>query len=164
MVTHPSGVRLLWADVFPEEYGSITRDNVDMLMQETGNLSDFVIVDVPASPSDHAVAALTAADSVVLVTGSAKESLERIDTSVTRLSRFGVNSNKIKLILVDRSGNSNNYSSNSVSGLSVLGYVHYDDNECAEAEAKNTPVILNAPFSKIAEDIYKIAIKISISE
>ena len=164
MVNHPSGVKLLWADVFPEEYGSLTRENVDMVMQETGNLSDFVIVDVPASPSDHAVAALTAADTVVLVAGSARESLERIDTSVTRLSRFGVNSNDIKLVLVDRSGNANNHSVTSISGLPTLGFVHYCDNECAEAEAKNTPVILNAPFSKIAEDIYKIAIKISILE
>lgn len=161
IVNHPSGVRLLWADVFPEEYGSITRNNVDVLMQETGNLSDFIIVDIPASPSDHAIAALTAADTVVVVTGSAKESLERIDTSITRLSRFGVDSNKIKLILVDRTGNSNNHTLTSVSGLPVLGFVHFGDNECAEAEAKNTPVILNAPFSKITEDIYEIAIRIS---
>ncbi|OGN86829.1 MAG: hypothetical protein A2158_08005 [Chloroflexi bacterium RBG_13_46_14] len=163
-VDHPSGVKLLWADVFPEEYGSMTRENVDKLLQETGNLSDFVIVDVPASPSDHAIAALTAADTVVLVAGAARESLERIDTSVTRLSRFGVDSEKIKLILVDRSGNANNHTVSSTGSLPVLGFVHYCDSECAEAEAKNTPVILNAPLSKIAEDIYKIAIKISILE
>ncbi|MBN2076776.1 MAG: response regulator [Dehalococcoidales bacterium] len=164
MVDHPSGVKLLWADVFPEEYGSMTRENVETLMQETGNLSDFIIVDVPASPSDQAVAALTAADTVILVSGAAKESLERIDTSVTRLSRFGVNSNRVKLILVDRAGNANNHSLSTAGGLPVLGFVHYCDSECAEAEATNTPVITKAPFSKIAEDIYKIAIKISILE
>ena len=162
MVDHPSGVKLLWADVFPEEYGSMTRENVDTLMQETGNLSDFVIVDVPASPSDHAVAALTAADIVILVSGAANESLERIDTSVTRLSRFGVNSEKIKLILVDRSNNTNSHTVSNAGGLPVLGFVHFCDSECAQAESTNTPVILSAPLSKIAEDIYKIAIKISI--
>ena len=162
MVDHPSGIKLLWADVFPEEYGCMTRENVDSLMQETGNLSDFVIVDVPASPSDHAVAALTAADTVVLVAGAATESLERIDTSVTRLSRFGINDKNIKLILVDRSGNADNDTVPSVGGFPVLGFVHYSDNECAEAEATNTPVILSAPLSKLAEDIYKISIKISI--
>jgi CheY-like chemotaxis protein/MinD-like ATPase involved in chromosome partitioning or flagellar assembly len=162
MVDHPSGIKLLWANVFPEEYGSMTRENVDTLMQETGNLSDFVIVDVPASPSDHAIAALTAADTVILVSGAANESLERIDTSVTRLSRFGVNRDKIKLVLVDRLGNTNNHTVSNAGGLPVLGFVHYCDKECAEAEATNTPVILSAPLSKIAEDIYKIAIKISI--
>jgi DNA-binding response OmpR family regulator len=162
MATHRSGVKLLWADVFPEEYGSMTRENVNTLVQETGNLSDFVIVDVPASPSDHAVAALTAADTVVLVAGAARDSLERIDTSVARLSRFGVNGNNIKLILVDRSGNTDNPAVTSISGLQVLGFVDYCDSECAEAETKSTPVILDAPFSKIAEDIYKIAVKISI--
>lgn len=162
IVDHPSGVKLLWADVFPEEYGSINRENIDTLLQETGNLSDFVIVDVPASPSDHAVAALTAADTVILVAGAARESLERIDTSVSRLSRFGINSEKIRLVLVDRSGNTNDRSISSAGGLPVLGFIHYCDNECAEAEAKNTPVILNAPLSKIAEDIYKIAIKLTI--
>ncbi|UCD08320.1 MAG: response regulator [Dehalococcoidales bacterium] len=161
-INHPSGVKLLWADVFPEEYGSITRDNVDTLLQEIGNLSDYVIVDVPASPSDHAISALTAADVVILVAGAAKDSLDRIDTSATRLSRFGVNSKNIKLVLVDRSGNTNNRTPSSVSGLPVLGFINYCDNECTEAEAKNTPVIINAPFSKIAEDMYKIAIKISI--
>jgi len=164
MISHPSGIKLLWADVFPEEYGSMTRENVDLLMRETGNLSDFVIVDVPASPSDHAIAALTAADTIVLVAGAAKESLERLDTSVARLSRFNVNNNNIKLILVDRSGNADTPAVTSRSGLPVLGFVHYCDNECAEAEAKNAPVILDAPFSKIAEDIYKIAVKISILE
>jgi pilus assembly protein CpaE len=161
-VDHPSGVKLLWADVFPEEYGSITRENLDTLMQETGNLSDLVIVDVPASPSDQAIAALTAADLVVLVAGASTESLERIDTSVTRLSRFGVNNNRIKLILVDRSGNSNNHLIATAGGLPVLGFIHYCDNECAEAEATNTPVIINSPLSKIAEDIYKVATKILI--
>ncbi|UCC17073.1 MAG: response regulator [Dehalococcoidales bacterium] len=160
-VEHSSGVQLLWADVFPEEYGSMTRENVDTLMQETANLSDFVIVDVPASPSDNAVAALTAADTVVLVAGAAKESLERINTSVTRLSRFGVNSKNIKLILVDRSGNANSQTITSAGDLLVLGFVHYCNSECGEAEAKNTPVIINAPLSKIAEDIKKIALKIS---
>jgi len=162
MVDHPSGVKLLWADVFPEEYGSVTRENLDRLLQETGNLSDFVIVDVPASPSDHAVAALTAADIVVLVTGAARESLERVDTSVTRLSRFGIKSNRIKLILIDRSGNASSPTVSSVGGLPVLGFVHYCNSECAEAESANTPVIQSAPLSKIAEDIYKIAVKISI--
>jgi DNA-binding response OmpR family regulator len=163
MVDHPSGVKLLWADVFPEEYGSLTRKNLDTLLKETGNLSDFVIVDVPASPSDHAVAALTVADTVVLVVGAASESVERIDTSVTRLSRLGINSNRIKLILVDRAGNANSHIVSSVCGLPVLGFVHYCDSDCAKAESTNTPVILSAPLSKIAEDIYKIAIKISIS-
>lgn len=163
MVDHPSGVKLLWADVFPEEYGSVTRESLDRLLQETGNLSDFVIVDVPASPSDHAVAALTAADIIVLVAGAAKESVERIDTSVTRLARLGINKHKIKLILVDRSGNVNDPAVYSVGGLPVLGFVHYCNSECTEAESANTPVITSAPLSKIAEDIYKIAIKISIS-
>ena len=163
IVDHSSGVKLLWADVFPEEYGSVTRENLNRLLQETGNLSDFVIVDVPASPSDHAVAALTAADTVVLVAGAARESVERIDTSVSRLSRFGIDSKKIKLILVDRSGNTSSHPVSSVSGLPVLGFVRYCDSECAKAESTNTPTILSAPLSKIAEDIYKIAIKISIS-
>ncbi len=157
MVDHPTGVKLLWADVFPEEYGSMTRENVDTLMQETGNLSDFVIVDVPASPPDHAVAALTTADTVILVSGAAKESLDRMATSVTRLSRFGVDKDKIKLILVDRSGNVNDDTASSFGGLPVLGFIHYCESECSKAEAKNTPVIIDAPLSKIAEDINKIA-------
>jgi DNA-binding response OmpR family regulator len=160
-VDHSSGIKLLWADVFPEEYGSMSRENVDTLMQETGNLSDFVIVDVPASPSDHAVAALTAADTIVLIAGAARESLERIDTSVTRLSRFGVNAKNIKLILVDRSGNADNDTVSSAGGLPVLGFIHFCNSECAEAEAKNTPVISIAPHSKIAEDIKRIATAIS---
>jgi pilus assembly protein CpaE len=161
-VDHSSGVKLLWADVFPEEYGSMTRENVDTLMKETGNLSDFVIVDVPASPSDHSIAALTAADTVVLVTGAAKESLERIEMSVNRLTRFGVNSKNIKLILVDRSGNANYNTISSAGDLPVLGFIHYCNSECTEAEAKNTPVIIDAPLSKISEDMYKIATKLSL--
>jgi DNA-binding response OmpR family regulator len=163
IVDHSSGVKLLWADVFPEEYGSLTRENVDTLMRETGNLVDFVIVDLPASPSDHAVAALTAADTVVIVSGATTEALERLNISVRRLSRFGINDDKIKLILVDKSGNANLNSSSFIGDIPVLGFIHHCDSECTEAEAKNTPVIINTPLSKMAEDIDKIAAQLSIS-
>ncbi len=161
IVDDSSGVKLLWADVFPEEYGSITRDNMNTLIQEISNLSDFVIVDLPASPSDHAVAALNAADTVVLVSGATTEALERLDISVKRLSRFGINDDKIKLILVDRSGNVNLNATSFTGSPPILGFIHYCDNERTEAEAKNTPVILDAPLSNIAKDINTIAMRLS---
>lgn len=159
LVQHSSGVRLLWSEVSPEETGSVTRENIEALLQELGNMADYIIVDVPASPSDHAIAALTKADSVILVTGAGKESLERIDTVISRLQRLGVTNDRLRLVLVDRTGgNGGDETALAVAGgVPVLGFIRYSDKECAEAESSSTPVILNSPASQIAGDLANLA-------
>ncbi len=165
LVQHGSGVKLLWGDVFPEESGSISRENIDTLLQEAANMAEYVIVDLPASPPDQAIAALAAADSVILVTGAAKESLDRIDNSITRLSRLGVNKDKLNLVLVNKAGTIDigESSPESVAGVSVLGVIHNGENECSDAEAKSTPVVTDSPSSRIAEDIRNLTSKLAAS-
>lgn len=166
-VFHDSGLRLLWGESYPDESDSYTPGNIRTLVSELEGLADFIIIDIPSSPSENAVAAIELSDTLFLVAGANKESLERIGISISRLARYGVGQEKVKLVLVDRTGNSElDITASPVipAGLPVAGIVHYCENECSEAEAESIPVLLKSPSSRIAEDISSLAGRIAQPE
>lgn len=164
LIQHSSGVKLLWAESYPDESDIYNTTHVKLLFDKLNSLADFIIVDISASPSENAITTLNLADSVILVTGAGKESLEKIGTSITRLTRFGINQDKMILLIVDKTGtgsNSDLISKDVIGGIPVFGVIHFCENECSAAEAESIPVILNAPASQIAEDIKSLASRIA---
>jgi DNA-binding response OmpR family regulator len=160
---HSSGFRLLWCESYPEESDKYHPDDIKALCYELERLGDYVIADVPASPNDNAIAVLTVADSIILIAGTGKESPDRINASVARLKRFGVNEENIKILAIDRAGNEDEsleILSSTPGSLPLVGAVRLCKDECAEAEQQGTPVILSAPSSGIAEDIHTLTSKI----
>ena len=156
---HSSGFRLLWGESYPDESDSYAPDDIKALFYELGSIADYVIADIPASPTDNAIAVLNLADSVILVAGNTRESPERIKTSVKRLVRFGVSEKKMKVLVVDRAGHANDRKEalSDIPGIPpVLGAIRFCEEECNEAEAQGKPVILNASSSGITEDIINL--------
>lgn len=158
-VRHQSGLKLLWGETYPDESDVYNPGEVKALVGELRGLADFVVADIPASPTDNSIAVLTSADSVMLVTGANKEALEKLEHSVARLVRFGIEPERIQVITVDRTGNGIDESlitTDSSGGYRIIGIIHHCGIECSKAEAEGTPVVISAPDSSIAEDIDKL--------
>jgi twitching motility two-component system response regulator PilH len=159
MTEHSSGVRLISGEHSPEDYSGITQENIEDFILELCSLSDYVVIDVPSSPSDLALEALKNADLVVLVAGM-QESADKISSSVNRITRLGIDKNKLGVLVVDHTGSGspdNITTENMPDGIRLLGMVHCDNEECARAEASGTPVTISVPSSRIAADIRKLA-------
>ncbi|MBN2240735.1 MAG: response regulator [Dehalococcoidales bacterium] len=158
---HSSGLNLLWAETYPDESEYYNHDDVKNLFSELGGLADFIVVDVPASPGDNAIALLSLADEIFLVTSAGKEAItERVKTAISRMNRFGIKSDTIKIIVVDKTGGDNLEQISQISsieGLPIAGLIHECKDECGEAETSGDPVVVIAPSSQIAQDIEKLA-------
>ncbi len=158
-VRHESGLKLLWGETYPAESDVYNPGEVKALVGELRESADFIVADIPASPTDNSIAVLTSADSVMLVTGANKEALDKLENSASRLVRFGIKPEKIRLIAIDKTGNGIDESvksGESYGGYKIIGVLHHCGEECSKAEAEGIPVVLSAPDSAIAGDIDKL--------
>jgi DNA-binding response OmpR family regulator len=156
---HRSGISLLWAETTPDEAAGYTPANVKALFRELRETSEFIITDIPASPSENSIAALMLADFVMLVAGAGRESLLRIDNAAARLAKFGISREKIMLVLVDKTEDTLNddlLNKTTINGLTIAGKVRYCAAECVQAEEQGIPVVISAPDSIISKDIQQL--------
>ncbi|MBM2826405.1 MAG: response regulator receiver protein [Dehalococcoidia bacterium] len=86
---HPSGVKVLLAPPTPEETEMVTAEHVTMVMTILRELYEFIIVDTHSSFSEVSIAALDAADLILVMTTMEMSSLKNvrlfIDTVTTKL-------------------------------------------------------------------------------
>jgi CheY-like chemotaxis protein/MinD-like ATPase involved in chromosome partitioning or flagellar assembly len=153
LAQHHTGVRLLSGDQGAEGYVKVTPESIDALLQELRTLADYILIDMPASPSELVGAALRRCDSVDLIACPGHESMARADSAAALLSRLGVDQKRIGLVIVDRAGaDAGAETSNPavVGGYPVMGIVPFDAEECADAEQRGVPVVLSAPLSPVA--------------
>lgn len=160
LTPHSTGVRLLSGEQTPEEYGRVTSAGIGALLQELGAMSDYIVIDVPASPSEIVAPALGKCDFVNLVTAPGPESLARIDSAAALLSKLGVDQKQMGIVVVNRAGMrpENDLSNvNSFDGFPLMGVIPYDPEECATAEARGIPVVSGAPLSPVATGLRTLA-------
>lgn len=164
LISHSSGVRVLSGDQLSGEFDDFTPGNMESLLLELSTIAEYVIIDIPASASDLNISALSACDTVVMVSGAAPDSKKRLESSVSRLSRLGVDRKKFALVVVDRTGSgidSSLTAPDGTDGLPVLGTIRSDPGVLADAEASGTPVVSAAPSSPSGSDLRDLAKKIA---
>jgi len=161
LLQHSSGARLLPGERDPEKYDTLTPAGMDLLLAELPVLADYVIIDMPSSPSETVVAALRKCNSVNLVTSAGQESQNRVSSAAALLSRRGVDGGRLGVVVVDRTGADADMSDlMSIGGYPVTGVIPFDGEECADAEARGVPVVLYAPLSPVAVALCRLAEKV----
>lgn len=157
---HSSGVRLLVTAESSEGGGAeISPASLRRLLQELIVSARYVLLDAPASPSESAAAALARCDVVLMVAGPGPDSGDRINSVAAVLSRMGVAREKLGAVLIDRSGIGDS-NETVIAGIPVLGMIPFGARECAEAEARKTPVILSAPDSALAAALRTLTVRL----
>ncbi len=163
LTQHSTGVRLLSGEQAPEEYGRVTPDGIEVLLQELGVMADYILIDMPVSPSEVTGAVLSRCDFVNLVTDPGHQSLSRISPTVDMLSKLGVEQKRLGVVVVDRTGigiSSELSNITLIDNFPVMGIIPCDAKECTNAEERGTPVVLAAPSSSVAVALYRLAEKL----
>jgi len=160
LTEHSTGVRLLSGEQSPEEYGRVTPDDIELLLRELGTMADYILIDIPASPSEITGRTLTKCDFVNLVTDPGNESQRRVSSNVALLTKLGVDQKRIGIVVVDRSGkgiSTEVSTSASINDCPIMGLVPFDAEKCTDAEERGIPIVLAAPSSSVAVALRKLA-------
>lgn len=163
LIQHPTGVRLLSGEQTAEERSKVTPAGIEILLQELGAMADYILVDTPASPSEVIGAVLGRCDLVNLITGPEPGPLTKIGAIIALLSKLGVAQKRLGVVVVDRTGigaNTELSTMTSIDGIPVMGIVPFAAKECADAEARGTPVVLAAPRSPVAVALHGLVEKL----
>lgn len=163
LTRHSTGVRLLSGEQAPEEYGRVTPAGIELLLQELGAMADYILIDIPASPSEVTGAVLSRCDFVNLVSGPGHQSLSRISPVVDVLLKLDVEQKRLGVVVVDRTGigiSAELSTSTSIDGCPVMGIIPFDTKECTDAEESGIPVVLAAPSSSVAVALRRLTEKL----
>jgi MinD-like ATPase involved in chromosome partitioning or flagellar assembly len=150
---------LLSGEQTADEFGKITPAGMIILLEELATMADYVLLDVPTSLSEVSSVALAKCHFVNLVADPQHVSLSRVSPAVASLSKLGVERNDLGIVLVDRTGIGTNAELSpmtSIGGVPVIGIIPSDARECADAEARATPVVLAAPSCPVAVALQRL--------
>jgi pilus assembly protein CpaE len=157
LITHESGVRVLPSPQTPEDYRKISPSDVENLLEELRTMAQYLLIDIPAHPSNITEAALTKCYLVAVVARSSPSSLASIDSTTSWLAKLGIEPERLGLVLIESDESSQMHSKVEVPLLATLPY---DEKGCFEAEERRTPVILAEPDSPIACSLRELSHRI----
>jgi CheY-like chemotaxis protein/MinD-like ATPase involved in chromosome partitioning or flagellar assembly len=157
LITHESGVRMLPTPQTPEDYRKINPSDVNNLLEELRTVAQYLLIDIPAHPSNITNAALTKCDLVAVVARSSHGSLASIDSTTSLLTKMGIERERFGVVLIE-SGEP--YQMDFKIEIPLLGIIPYDAKGCFEAEERRKPVILAKPNSAMASALRELAHRI----
>lgn len=153
---HPSGVRVVVANVVPEEAEWVSVPAAQLAIDRLRRKSDYVVVDLPPSFSEQTLAAVDVAGLICVVTTNHLPAMKGARDCLNVLSKINIAPDKVKLVL----------NLNTPTGLGpeqVAAFfkrepdavVNYSDLYDPAAD-HGKPVILSHPSSAAASDIRKL--------
>jgi pilus assembly protein CpaE len=154
---HSSGVRLVVANNVPVETEFVSVPAVQLAVDRLKKRSDYVIVDLPANFSEHTLAAVDAANLVMLVTANRLASMKAARDCLEVLSKILYPPDQVKLIL-------NNTSPTGLdAGFFGAFFKRPPDEGVAYSELfdpaadHGRPLVLDKPDSLAAADVKRLA-------
>ena len=157
LITHESGVRVLPSPQTPEEYRKISPSDVENLLEELRTMAQYLLIDIPAHPSNITEAALTKCYLVAVVARFSPSSLASIDSTTSLLAKLGIEPERLGLVLIESDESSQMHFKVEVPLLATLPY---DAKGCFEAEERRTPIILAKPNSPMACSLRELSHRI----
>ncbi len=161
---HSSGVQLLCGQQSAEEPYELTNNDAEVLFQELNGLAEYVLIDLPASSTELMGSILKKCDAVGLITGSDAGSLSRVNSVVAQVDKLGVERRKMMVVRVDRNGDGTGAESGeqtSAGDIPIAAIIPSAHEECTEAEARGSPVVLEFPGTPVAAAFNELADKLA---
>ncbi len=158
----PGGVSFVPSGLSLESYRRVDSERIEQVVREIADEYDFVLLDAPAGIEKNVMAAISAADQVLLVT--APDSPSVADVLKTKIVAQRLNVQPIGLIInfVRREkGEITSDDMMKMLELPVYGEVPYDDEVRKSFMQENvSPVMIRKPNCPAAVEMQKIASKI----
>ena len=171
LTTHSTGVRTLSSPLTVEGYKELLPPNVLSLHEALLAMGEYLLVDVPAHPSEAAMTVLGKCDSIVVVTGSGRDGLAGAGTAATLLEKAGIGQERISIVVVDRDGLLSAMEFSKISpvvestiGVPLLAIVPHDSKASLEFESKGIPVVLAEPKRPMAISLRQVADRLMLHD
>lgn len=164
LIPHSTGVRTLCSPQAVEDYTQPSPLGMVSLFEVLQTMGDYVLLDVPSSPSEADKAVLSKCDFIVLVTGSGRDDLATAGATTVLLDRLGVGRERLGAVAIDRDGLLSDVELStivtiveSIIGITLLEVVPHDDKASLEFEPQGVPVILAEPLRPMAASLRQVA-------
>ena len=164
LAVHHTGVRILARSRLSGGYDEIPPPDVDLLLERLGELTDYLLVDLPFPPSESGKVALTKCDLIIIVTDSKADGLASIKSTTALLGLSGIAQQRMGTVIVDQdvifpevelSKMKTTIELNT--GVSLLEIIPFDTKASIEPASGSTPVILSNPDCPMAQSIRGVA-------
>jgi CheY-like chemotaxis protein/MinD-like ATPase involved in chromosome partitioning or flagellar assembly len=157
LITHESGIRVLLSPQTAEDYRKIGPSDVGNLLEQLRTMAQYLLINIPAHPSNITEAALTKCDLVAVVARSSPGSLSSIDSTTSLLTKLGIERERLRIVLIE-SGEPSQMDFKVE--IPLLGIIPYDAKGCFEGEERRIPIILAEPNSAMASALRELAHRI----
>lgn len=161
---HESGVHLVAGPYEGQKADGMTGEHLRAVIQLLRQHYDFVVLDSPATCDTAALAPLTIADQILIVTAPDLSSLRQTKRCLPVLSRIvGTDPDRVRLV-VNRYAEEQEISRDDVErtlGLKVFATLAADTENAAHAINTGKPIALAAPSSRFVRDVKGVATKLA---
>jgi len=158
LLNHPCGIKVLPAPLSPEYAEYVNAEHVSRILSTLREMFDYVIVDMPASFQDIALAALDASDRIMMVGNMDMASLKNMKLSLEVMKRLSYSTDKAFLI-VNRAGYDYGIRFKDLEtalGRPVNFFIQTDEITAVTSTNRGMPFVLDQSDSKLARRIFDL--------
>ena len=159
LVTHKSGVRVLSSPLRPEQAEIVNAKHVEAILTLLAEAYDFIVVDMPQGLNDITLAALDAADKILLVTTLELPAIKNARLCLEIMDALGYDEDKVKLV-VNRSSRDIGLSIDETEKTlrrPVDVHIPSDGRVVVPSVNKGVPFVTSAPSARISQTIRDLA-------
>ncbi|MFH1255725.1 MAG: cell division ATPase MinD [Candidatus Diapherotrites archaeon] len=158
----PAGVKLIPSGLSLENYRRVDAERLESVIESIANQFDFILLDGPAGIERTAIAAISAADEVLLITAPDPPSVADVLKTKMVVQRLGVKPIGAVLNFVrGEKGEITNEDIIKMLELPIYGLIPYDQEvRRSFMQQKAAPVILRKPNSPASIALQKTAAKL----
>jgi pilus assembly protein CpaE len=159
LVKHELGVHLLAPPLHFTDIGYITPEGVRQALVMAQEIFPYVLVDLDHSFREEQMAALSAADIILIVLRLEFTSLRNTRRTIEHLEAMHIDTKRIRLV-VNRYGQAKEVpaaKAEEALGMKIFHYVPDDPKTVNRANNHGIPVVIDAPTTRVSRSVQQLA-------
>jgi DNA-binding response OmpR family regulator len=163
LAVYQTGVRVLAIPRAAGESKEYSPSNVNLLFGRLREVTDYLLLDLSAPPSDLGKATLTKCDLVIIVADFKAGALADLKFTSTLLQKMGVAKERLGVVVIDREATFPEEALSNMRSIiemntkvSLLGIIPYEIHSSLDLVPGTTPLILSNPNSPMAWSIREV--------
>ena len=164
LAIHETGVRVLCIPETSGKAGNISPSNIDLLFDKLGEVTDYLLVDLPFQPTVITRAVLIQCDFAITISDQILEAISEVKSIITTLRFLGIPSERLGVVVTDTNGTFPELESTKIKsyveanlGIILLGTLAYDAETSAGLSSDRAPVIISSPDCPLAGSLSELA-------
>ena len=159
VVDHSTGIRVLLAPPSPEGADLVTPQYLRKIVDHLRLTHDFVVIDLPAALTDHSLAVMDAADTIVVLSALEITTIKNVRLFLEVADQLEYDRGKIRLV-INRADASQGIRIGDVEASirrPIDGSIVSDGRLSVLAVNRGVPFVVSHPEGALSRDIFKLA-------